>query len=272
MPEGMVREVWRAREQVLEEQEGWKKVERRSHGRRSNRKEDYEDVKKITTTFFVTNLPVSCSSSILWKSLMKYGYSVDAFVPEKKNKAGCVFAFVRFIKIQNVGAMVNTLNKVFIGGRKIQVNVAKYQRLQRPDESRDVQRRTSHAMDGKKERIGGFINVTRGHSFRDVLAGSRVQPCDKENERNAMISIPDVVNLSAPPWLDYCLIGEIKDIELLSNFFSIFHESGIAECSLKYVGGLLVLIKFESKVTAKAFLDDQRDTWSNWFAWLKEVM
>ncbi|KAI3723143.1 hypothetical protein L2E82_34533 [Cichorium intybus] len=82
--------------------------------------------------------------------------------------------------------------------------------------------------------------------------------------KRAKIVIPEAVNLGGPAWLDNCLIGEVIDIELLSNFFSIFHNSGIAECSIKYAGGLLVILKFESKEIASAFLTDQRDTWSRW--------
>ncbi|KAI3780221.1 hypothetical protein L2E82_10192 [Cichorium intybus] len=82
--------------------------------------------------------------------------------------------------------------------------------------------------------------VSIGRSFKDVVNNSGVKSGEMVETKRAKIVIPEAVNLGGPTWLDNCLIGEVIDIELLSNFFSIFHNSGIAECSIKYAGGLLI--------------------------------
>ncbi|KAI3699500.1 hypothetical protein L2E82_43862 [Cichorium intybus] len=105
--------------------------------------------------------------------------------------------------------------------------------------------------------------VRQGMSYRDVVSKPVSSSCVSEGCSVAKrIVIPGQVEIHSPNWLENCLVGEIKEIELLSNFFSVFQSSDIADCSLKYMGGLLVAIVFESKSIAEAFLSLQRDTWS----------
>ncbi|KAI3751195.1 hypothetical protein L2E82_22242 [Cichorium intybus] len=231
------------------------------NGWRARAQED-EDIKKIATTFFVGNLPANCTTSMIWRDLMKYGKIVDVYMPEKRERSGGVFAFVRFIRIHKVKEMEDTLNNVMIGGRKLKANIAKYARLQRPETVMDVGRRKEPGNAKEKEVKVRSNGMSIGRSFKDVVNNSGVKSGEMVETKRAKIVIPEAVNLGGPAWVDNCLIGEVIDIELLSNFFSIFHNSGIAECSIKYAGGLLVILKFESKEISSAFLTDQRDTWS----------
>ncbi|KAI3751991.1 hypothetical protein L2E82_23089 [Cichorium intybus] len=144
--------------------------------------------------------------------------------------------------------MEDTLNNVIIGGRNLKVNVARYARLQRSETVRDSGRRNELGNTKENNVIVRSNGLSIGRSFKDVVNNSVVGGREIVETKMAKIVIPEAVNLGCPVWLDNCLIGEVIDIELLSNFFSIFQNSGIAECSIKYAGGLMVILKFESKV------------------------
>ncbi|GJY67358.1 RNA-directed DNA polymerase, eukaryota [Tanacetum coccineum] len=71
-----------------------------------------DDVMKISMSVFVTNFPKQTSAKDLWNACKQYGHVVDAFVPNKRSKAGKRFGFVRFIKVFDVEHLVGNLCKV----------------------------------------------------------------------------------------------------------------------------------------------------------------
>nr|GEW85579.1 RNA-directed DNA polymerase, eukaryota, reverse transcriptase zinc-binding domain protein [Tanacetum cinerariifolium] len=58
-----------------------------------------DEVQKISTSAFVTNFPDQFTAKELWNTCKQYGYVVDAFIPNRRSKAGKMFGFVRFIKV-----------------------------------------------------------------------------------------------------------------------------------------------------------------------------
>ncbi|GJW81292.1 RNA-directed DNA polymerase, eukaryota [Tanacetum coccineum] len=64
----------------------------------------------------------------LWIACKQYGNVVDAYIPNKRTKAGKRFGFVRFIKIFDVERLVNNLCMVWIGRYRIHANVSRFQR------------------------------------------------------------------------------------------------------------------------------------------------
>nr|GFB65323.1 hypothetical protein [Tanacetum cinerariifolium] len=63
----------------------------------------------IARSIFVINFPDSTSSKDLWKLCQSYGTVVDVYIPNRRSKAGKRFAFVRFIKVDNVDRLVGNL-------------------------------------------------------------------------------------------------------------------------------------------------------------------
>nr|GEX94116.1 RNA-directed DNA polymerase, eukaryota, nucleotide-binding alpha-beta plait domain protein [Tanacetum cinerariifolium] len=56
----------------------------------------------ISKSIFVTNLPDNTTSKDLWEVCQGYGTVVDVYIPNRKSKSRKRFAFVRFIKVENV--------------------------------------------------------------------------------------------------------------------------------------------------------------------------
>ncbi|GJW10863.1 nucleotide-binding alpha-beta plait domain-containing protein [Tanacetum coccineum] len=87
-----------------------------------------DDVLKIFTSVFVTNFPKQASAKDLWNACKQYGHVVDAFIPNKRSKAGKRFGFVRFIKVFDVERLVGNLCTVWIGRHRIHANAARFHR------------------------------------------------------------------------------------------------------------------------------------------------
>ncbi|GJV65858.1 RNA-directed DNA polymerase, eukaryota [Tanacetum coccineum] len=83
---------------------------------------------RISKSIFVTNFPDSTTSNDLWKLCQGYGTVVDVYIPNRKSKAGKRFAFVRFIKVENVDRLVGNLCTLWIGRMHLHANVVRFER------------------------------------------------------------------------------------------------------------------------------------------------
>nr|GEV35319.1 hypothetical protein [Tanacetum cinerariifolium] len=84
-----------------------------------------------TQSIFVTNFPENISARDLWNACNNYGKVIDDFIPFKKSKAGKRFAFVRFIKVENVDRLVDKLCTIWLGRFRLHANVVRFQRESR---------------------------------------------------------------------------------------------------------------------------------------------
>ncbi|GJY97027.1 RNA-directed DNA polymerase, eukaryota [Tanacetum coccineum] len=82
----------------------------------------------ISKSIFVTNFPDDTTSKVLWSVCQTYGTVVDVYIPNCKSKAGKRFAFVRFIKVDNVDRLVGNLCTLWIGRMHLHANVVRFER------------------------------------------------------------------------------------------------------------------------------------------------
>nr|GEV57526.1 RNA-directed DNA polymerase, eukaryota [Tanacetum cinerariifolium] len=76
---------------------------------------------KISTSIFVTNFLDHCTARDLWNVYLDYGKVVDVYIPFKKSKAGKKFAFVRFLKVDNLKRLIVNLCTLWIADSKLDI-------------------------------------------------------------------------------------------------------------------------------------------------------
>ncbi|GJZ56571.1 RNA-directed DNA polymerase, eukaryota [Tanacetum coccineum] len=86
---------------------------------------------KISNSVFVTNFPGHFSAQDIWKVCNAYGKVIDVYIPLKKSKAGKKFAFVRFIKVDNLDRLIGNLCTIWIGRFHLHANPVRFQRESR---------------------------------------------------------------------------------------------------------------------------------------------
>nr|GEU29724.1 RNA-directed DNA polymerase, eukaryota [Tanacetum cinerariifolium] len=62
------------------------------------------------------------------KECQVYGRVIDAFIPNRRSKAGNKFGFVRFIHIKDIDRLVRNLCTIWVGRFRLHANVARFQR------------------------------------------------------------------------------------------------------------------------------------------------
>ncbi|GJY08518.1 DIE2/ALG10 family protein [Tanacetum coccineum] len=200
-----------------------------------------DDVQRISTSVFVTNFPEYACAKDLWNACKQYGYVVDAFIPNRRSKAGKKFGFVCFIKVFDVERLVNNLCTVWIGKHRIHANVAKFHRptslnISTLSNQNGEYKDTSN---GVKQDSGNRDNTK---SYAYAVKG-RAQENGERDSNPVLVLDDSCVNKQ-----DYscCLNGKIKEFGALANLKVVLENEGFIDIDLRYLGGLWVMIVFKS--------------------------
>nr|GEZ07391.1 RNA-directed DNA polymerase, eukaryota, nucleotide-binding alpha-beta plait domain protein [Tanacetum cinerariifolium] len=152
-----------------------------------------------------------------------YGMIVDVFIPFKKSKAGKRFAFVCFIKVNNMERLVGNLYTIWIGRFHLHANVVRFQRPHKP---------TAFAPNGSNS------GTSKG-SFASV-----------PNEDNPL-HVPSATSKPALVLDDSCikefdfslsLMGKVKEVYAIPNLYIILSNEDFHNLKITYLGGLWVLL------------------------------
>ncbi|CAH1453823.1 unnamed protein product [Lactuca virosa] len=226
-----------------------------------------KDVEDVATSFFISNIPDECNDLYLRKVFQKLGCLVDVYVAQKRVPLGLRFSFARFIKVHNEIFMEKKLSEVVVMGQYLKVNISKFKR-NKPITNKvecNVDRRSFIHISNDVKKTGGFKSYVE--AMKD-MKGVKEDFGDCQASKLSLLCIPDGVSPRPHSWIEGCMIGEAKDLNFLSKFFEIFCSSDLVDCSLKYLGGLNVLLDFGRSV-AGIILKDDVEGWRAWFSWLK---
>ncbi|GJS59451.1 RNA-directed DNA polymerase, eukaryota [Tanacetum coccineum] len=197
----------------------------------------------------VVNCKTRWIKSVPIKACNDYGVVVDAFIPYKKSKAGKRFAFVRFIKVDNIDHLVTNLCTIWIGRFHLHANVARFHRERKPSSP-------SHLSNANKRNSpGSFVSILKSGKKNNVMSDqvlpSLILDDSCISNRNFSLS----------------LMGKVKDITVMPNLCFILEKEGFHNLSLTYLGGLWVFIEMVS-TSAKEKLINQTGA-GLWFSSLK---
>ncbi|GJZ41466.1 RNA-directed DNA polymerase, eukaryota [Tanacetum coccineum] len=189
----------------------------------------------ISKSIFITNFPDVTTSKDLWVLCQSYGTVVDVFIPNRMSKAGKRFAFVRFIKVDNVERLVGNLCTLWIGRKHLQANVARFDRDSIPS------KRVPHKFNHVAPTPTSFVSDVKGVSSPPIpLASSPTLVLDD----SCMVAKD----------LDNFVMGEVRQFSSINNLSVLLHNEGFLNIEIVYLGGLWVMIKLGSAKTKLKFM------------------
>ncbi|GJR83393.1 RNA-directed DNA polymerase, eukaryota [Tanacetum coccineum] len=189
----------------------------------------------ISKSIFITNFPDVTTSKDLWVLCQSYGTVVDVFIPNRMSKAGKRFAFVRFIKVDNVERLVGNLCTLWIGRKHLQANVARFDRDSIPS------KRVPHKFNHVAPTPTSFVSAVKGVSSPPIpLASSPALVLDD----SCMVARD----------LDNFVMGEVRQFSSINNLSVLLHNEGFMDIEIVYLGGLWVMIKLGSAKTKLKFM------------------
>jgi RNA recognition motif-containing protein len=98
----------------------------RAHADR--KKEIIHNIDQTTTSFYFTNFPDDLKAVDLWGTFAKYGQVGDVYIPNKVDKRGKRFGFVKFKNVTDIEDKCLQLADVWCGSFKLWINHSRFGR------------------------------------------------------------------------------------------------------------------------------------------------
>lgn len=80
-------------------------------------------------SFYFSEFPDTHGAIEMHRAFEYYGNVVDVVIPQKRNKRGKRFGFVRFREVEDPRTFAIKLDNIIIGAKKIHVNIPRFQRV-----------------------------------------------------------------------------------------------------------------------------------------------
>ncbi|GJS15404.1 RNA-directed DNA polymerase, eukaryota, reverse transcriptase zinc-binding domain protein [Tanacetum coccineum] len=223
-----------------------------------------DELAKLSSSIFVPNFPDKFSAKELWTVCKQYEIVVDAFIPDRRSKAGKRFGFVRFIKIFDVDRLVNNLCTIWVGRFKLHANIARFQRppLNKNNSQSSHNKGDQSAPKDFYKESGENVN---SKSYAHVVNAGPHQ-FHKKEDSPAIVLDETYANKT-----DYslALLGKVKDFTSLTNLNVVLANEGFVNVKLKYMGGFWVMIVFTSEGAKETFRS--KVGIGSWFAQLLQA-
>ncbi|PWA63175.1 cytochrome P450 [Artemisia annua] len=180
-------------------------------------------------TYYFTNFPTNWDYKVMKDIFAKYGNVEDVFIASKRNLQGKRFGFTRFTGVINPMAFEHQLNTICIGTQRIRCNIARFQR--RTSRNPEARRYTKHQPHATKIPVSP---ISTGTSYAGILNKSLNNPIET---RKHIIDIPHPHKCNKTS-----IFAELKTTIGATNTHSIILDEGFEDFTIKYLGGLTLLI------------------------------
>ncbi|KAL4562172.1 hypothetical protein LXL04_034366 [Taraxacum kok-saghyz] len=219
----------------------------------------FDQLEKVSVNIYIANFPSHLYPRELRVICGKVGTVIDVYIAKKINAQGQSYGFVRFIRVEYVDALVKSLCNTRIGQLWLYANVSRRPRnapsvpTKRPTTVKAELKVNSHAR-------------RSGVSYATMVSG-KVKEGDEatQDSHSTSVSIDyEVMNKSAYP---FALVACFKDYRAIMNLRSMCQGEGFMDVEPKYLGGLWVLLDFQSLSGRDAFL--KHNAFMSWFSDIK---
>ena len=69
----------------------------------------------MATSIYITNFPKHWNEKTIWTNCKEFGVVVDVYLSPRVAKNGNRFAFVRFLRVQDVNKLVSSMSSKWYG-------------------------------------------------------------------------------------------------------------------------------------------------------------
>lgn len=178
-------------------------------------------------SFFFRNFPEDCDMDFIRKKFSEIGNVIDLFKPQKNDKSGKPFGFVRFGTGIDKEIILSGLNNTWIGSYKIRAYVPKYDgNLQEkkivnpliPKNRTQVTKRCFDAQCGRDIPNVSYADIAEGRKKKtDEIHETHEPPGDSrdndyhissENKNHTVLHFQS--RNEEKQWLENCIIGVLK--------------------------------------------------------------
>ncbi|GKA98386.1 cytochrome P450 [Tanacetum coccineum] len=197
-------------------------------------------------TYYFTNFPTNWDYKVMKDIFAKYGNVEDVFIASKRNLQGKRFGFSRFTGVTNPTAFEHQLNTICIGTQRIRCNIAKFQR--RTTRNPEAHRNTKHQPHTTRVPVSRDGPISTGTSYTGMLNKNHSKPIE---------TIKHIIDIPLPYKCNKTSIfAELKTTIGATNTHNLILDEGFEDFTIKYLGGLTLLINLPDQNAANKVLSN----------------
>ncbi|KAF1890247.1 hypothetical protein Lal_00025580 [Lupinus albus] len=223
-----------------------------------NPKGYFKALQSHCTTFFFTNIPESHGISEMWTVFSKWGSVGDVIIPQKRDKRGNRFGFVRFKQTDEDDKLLKSLEQVWIGNYKIKINIPRFKRKEDRKFKGVTSTRSILQPVGFQSKM---INREGNHSsWKDILLNCSSFPATTKKQVPKYIVPKSCVEHFNKQW-----VAEIHRWDDVYNLQEILNRKGIFSVQTTHMGGKLFLLKSVGKEEVDQIFKNEEQWWKSIF-------
>jgi RNA recognition motif-containing protein len=126
---------------------------------------------RITTSFFFTNFPLDVKVMELWGLFNKFGKVGEVYIPNKLDKKGQRFGFVKFKEVTDAKELEGRLENVWWESYKLRINLSRFNRGVKSATNPKIQSggvKAANTMKAAGQHEAAFVE--KGRSFKNALS------------------------------------------------------------------------------------------------------
>ncbi|MCH81454.1 RNA recognition motif, partial [Trifolium medium] len=189
-------------------------------------------VDQSSISFFVTNFPDDSTVEDLWMVFARHGRVGDVYIPNKVDKWGRRFAFVKYRDVKEVGELNQSLEEVWLGTFKLRVNKYRFERNEDLKKKEDSPRPKSRAVGEGEGR------VQQGCSFRTALVRNEGRDYGFQDHDVLNVEVDDALVKE----LEQSFVGKLVLNVEVGRIKTTLYMEGLAHISVTDMGGKMVLL------------------------------
>ncbi|XP_057418659.1 uncharacterized protein LOC130712860 [Lotus japonicus] len=214
----------------------------------------------------------------MWRIFQDWGRVWEVFIPNKRDKGGNRFGFVRFSDVTEPSLLARKLDKVFIGNMKLFVNIPKFSKPHRDRSIHNGPRKIPfHGTESRvpvpgeykqallsglepqmKVKEGGY--VTKQNKEKAPLENRKALKAPLET--NSMQWQISGFNLDGniQSWLAKSWVGKLRKLSDINTLQQNFILQGFRTLKVRYLGDFIVLLSGEGEEDLSNTFHDM-DNW-----------
>ncbi|MCH79669.1 transcription factor PIF1-like [Trifolium medium] len=254
-----------------------------------------------TTTCYVNNLPEDIGEKEVERMFERWGNVVDVYIAKKRNKAGRVFGFVRYVAVKDERWLEEQLQDIWFGSYKVWVNISRYGRPQekvfnryhnaeeklqahRKREVVNNQAQPVHHVPGRQSvRIQGktYVEATRNtgerrnsqakkHREENQGEKQRLQKEGQEGGDKEGGGMQITIKEEEMEWAKRGFVGFVRNIEEIYVIQQRLEEEGIKSVRVIPMGGDRVFMKVDEEEDMRMLVKDSEQVFQQLFRVVRE--
>ncbi|KAK2455003.1 zinc finger CCCH domain-containing protein [Trifolium repens] len=231
---------------------------------------------RITTSFYFTNFPETVKVMELWSLFNKYGRVGEVYIPNKLDKKGHRFGFVKFKEVADAKELEGRLGDVWWETYKLRINLSRFNRGVRETNHLKPQRGEEvppKPQAGSSQR--DTASVEQGRSFKNALTMERKkdtrvgleEPKREATKATEMQPTSIAVKVNEDLWKMFqtSFVGFLKEEKDVIKISEGLVMEGYDWITATFMGENMMLLTSTTSQSLIEAVSLNRKWWEGWF-------